>query len=557
MDISRREFLFDSMGAATFAPSFKPRQKSTDYPFKHGVASGDPLSESVIIWTRITPPVKSRHARFSWQVALDPYMQKVVQTGHGYTDSQRDFTVKIDVENLAPGTTYYYLFSAFDYMSDVGRTKTLPTDDNLDHVRMAFTSCANLTRGHFNVYKELAKRADLDVILHLGDYLYEYSDVESSLITGRVHAPLHDTVTLDDYRQRHACYKADSDLQEVHRQHPFILIWDDHEIANNASPFGAENHEQGSQGDWHARMRSGVKAYLEWMPIREAQKQSDGSYKLYRSFRWGNLIDLSMLDTRLAGRDAQTDDEVEVNREQRTLLGQEQESWLYDKLKQAQQDDITWKIMGQQVMMAQLDIANYPLNHDQWDGYPNARKRLFDVVEKEKIDNWVVLTGDIHSSWAMHLHKNPTQDVNKKPLGVELVTPGVTSPGIDNYTSASLAAESVEALLSHLEFVDFYYRGYVLLDITKERMQAQWWNVDTVASYRYQTRCMSAFNVQAGSQRLEATRELSKAKASAPLAPSFIPQLGFLRRWQHYTHPAHSEGMLASKEAESSNAILR
>lgn len=547
MDISRREFLFDSIGAATFAPSFKLRQKNTDSPFKHGVASGDPLSDRVIIWTRITPPKHSLVASFGWQVALDPYMQQIVQQGQGYTDSERDFTVKIDVTHLESNQTYYYAFSALDYSSEVGRTKTLPKDENIERVKMAFTSCANFTSGHFNVYKELAKRTDLDVVLHLGDYLYEYGDVEKSLVTGRVHEPTHDTVSLQDYRLRHACYKADADLQEVHRQHPFILIWDDHEIANNSSPYGAENHHA-HQGDWQQRKQAGVQAYLEWMPIREAEKQADGSHKLYRSFRWGDLLDLSMLDTRLAGRDAQVTDAVEVNRKERTLLGQEQESWLYNSLKQAQKDGVKWKILGQQVMMAQLNIANYPLNHDQWDGYPAARERLFACVEKENIDNWVVLTGDIHSSWAMHLHKDPENINNTKPLGVELVTPGVSSAGITHYPSAKVLATSTEAIMPHLEFVDFYYRGYVLLDITKEQMQAEWWVVDTVESYRYSSSCLKAFKVKANTNRLEATTALSQEKPSAPPAPEFAPQLGFLRRWQQYTQPLQGEGMIAAKE---------
>lgn len=529
MDFSRREFLVNSISASTGA-TFKPQHKNTLYPFKHGVASGDPLTHQFIIWTRITPPIAHTKVPFSWQVALDTGMQHIVQQGTGHTDLGRDFTVKIDVNNLPAGQTYYYRFSAFGYFSDIGRSKTLPNEE-VENVRLAFTSCANLTRGYFNVYKELAKRDDLDVILHLGDYLYEYADIEQSLITGRVHQPTCEAVTLQDYRQRHACYKADRDLQEVHRQHPFILIWDDHEIADNASGFGAKNHSK-KNGNWHARMQAGVQAYLEWMPVREAPKQADGKQVLYRSFRWGKLLDLSMLDTRLAGRDPQTSDPKERQRSTRTLLGQAQENWLYRKLKQAQQDGVTWKLMGQQVMLGQLNIADYPLNHDQWDGYPSARQRLFNQIQQENIDNWVVLTGDIHSSWAMHLHTDPTQDAKQKPLGVELITPAVTSPGIDDYLSALLAAQSTQALLSHVEFVDFYYRGYVLLDITPQRLQAQWWVVDNVTSYSYASHCARAFDISTGSNRLTPAKRLSKHKQGAPLAPDFKPQMSFLRRWQ-------------------------
>jgi len=528
MPLTRREFLLDSAGTTLFASAgSKPAQRS-HYPFRHGIASGDPLADRVILWTRISPRKGAVSMAYRWLVASDSSLTNIVASGYGATDADRDFTVKIDVDGLQQNSTYFYCFEADGQWSDIGRTKTLP-EGSIDHLRIAYTSCSNYAKGLFNVYREIAKRPDLDIVLHLGDYIYEYAELEDCVRTGRINEPLRETRTLDDYRQRHACYKRDKDLQEVHRQHPFMVIWDDHEVANNAWVGGAEHHSDSVDGNWRERLNGAVRAYLEWMPIREPDSANPG---IYRSFRFGDLVDLSMLDTRLAGRDAQATSYEDRDRDDRTLLGYEQESWFYSNLVAAQQQGVCWKLVGQQVMVAQLGTENIPINYDQWDGYPAARKRLFDTIKDNEVDNFVVLTGDIHSSWAMELYDDPFASTEGKPLGVEFVTPAVTSDGIANYARASVAATSVSALLPHLHFVDFYYRGYVLLDITHERMQAEWWVVDNVESHQYSSQCMRAVIVASAGEGLQPANQLSQPKASAPLAPAFDRGLAFLRNWR-------------------------
>lgn len=528
MSLSRREFLIDSASTGLFAPLFGGTGRSSNYPFQHGVASGDPLTDRVILWSRVTSTDSVEVVSCRWMIATDVKLTQVVSQGYFNTDASRDFTVKVDVDGLNPGTTYYYAFEALGQTSDIGRTRTLP-EGSVDHLRIAYTSCSNFAKGQFNVYRELANRADLDAVLHLGDYIYEYGDIEDSVRTGRINEPLHETKTLTDYRLRHACYKRDKDLQEVHRQHPFLVIWDDHEIANNAWPGGAANHDDALEGSWMDRLKAGVRAYLEWMPIREPSGLQKG---IYRSFRFGDLADLSLLDTRLAGRTEQAANMLERDSSDRTLLGFEQEAWLETRLATAQQEGVTWKLTGQQVMVGQLGTNETPFNYDQWDGYPAARTRLFDAVERANVENWVVLTGDIHSSWAMELHRDPFEDSLGKPIGLEFVTPAVTSPGIENKTRADLASASLETLLPHLRFVDFYYRGYVLLDILPERLQVEWWVVDRIDSHRYNKECLQALEVPAGAHRMAPAMSLSAQKAAPEPAPSFSQEFAFLRQWR-------------------------
>ncbi|MAK90961.1 MAG: alkaline phosphatase [Oleibacter sp.] len=559
MTVTRRSFLVGSSRAAAGLaagalaspvlaktlpadPALPGVFRNNAFPFQHGVASGDPLTDRVILWTRITPPAEAElySIPYSWRICADPQLRSVINQGTGYTDNSRDFTVKIDATGLRPGQTYYYVFEALEQMSDVGRTRTLP-EGQVDRLRIAFTSCSNYARGCFNVYAELANRTDLDAVLHLGDYIYEYADIESSLTTGRVNIPAAETITLDDYRQRHALYKTDKDLQQAHRQHAFMVIWDDHEVANNAWPGGADNHTEGQEGRWDDRLRGAVQAYMEWMPIREHDRG------IYRNFRFGDLLDLNLMDTRLAGRDAQADTMEDRNREERTLLGYEQEAWLEEKLTAAQQENVCWKIMGQQVMVGQLGTNQRPFNYDQWDGYPAARQRLFDSVRRAEVENFVVLTGDIHSSWAMTLHEDPFADDPGAALGVELVTPAVTSPGIENQTQASLAATSLESLLPHLNFVDFYYRGYVLLDISHERMQAEWWVVDNILSHRYVSECLRALVIPAGESALQAATAISQPRQAAVAAPDFPRSLAWMRHWRRDAQVSLLDGMLADR----------
>ncbi|MCG8668980.1 MAG: alkaline phosphatase D family protein [Pseudomonadales bacterium] len=495
MSVSRRSFLKGAAGTAGVAslPVLPGCVASAaDNPFLHGVASGDPLIDRVILWTRITPynaageqasPEEYPAAvNFRWLVAEDPELTSIVLEGEGETTRERDFTVKIDAAGLQPGATYYYRFESQGWASDTGRTKTLPVG-HIDRLRIAMTSCSNWEYGYFNVYGAIAKREDLDVVLHLGDYIYEYGNGSyGSDKNERLHEPAHEIVTLSDYRTRHAQYKTDENLQEAHRQNPFITIWDDHESTNDSYSEGAENHTEGEEGNWFDRRSAAIQAYFEWMPIREQGVDGYGDQLIYRDFRFGDLIDLIMLDTRLFARTepGAIGDLGTLLDPHHTLLGDQQESWLFDKLQTSQNDGTKWRVVGQQVMMAQLAAGGIGFNMDQWDGYPLSRERVFDFIQDNEINNFVVLTGDIHSSWANDLAPEPfntakyDRETGEGAIGVEFVTPGVSSPGIEDFNLAFAASFALKNSLPHMQMVDFFHRGFVLLDINHYRIQAEW-----------------------------------------------------------------------------------
>ncbi|MBL8550387.1 MAG: alkaline phosphatase D family protein [Hyphomonadaceae bacterium] len=270
--------------------------------FRHGVASGDPQSDRVVIWTRVTPE-REGTVPVRWIVARNRHLTNVVQTGVFETDARRDYTVKVDVAGLRPGAAYFYGFSAGDQESPTGQTKALPTG-RLEKLSVAVASCASFSHGFFNAYEAIAREKDLDLVIHLGDYIYEYGlegfGGDRAVALGRLPQPEVECLSLNDYRQRHAQYKAEPELQAAHARCPWICAWDDHEIANNDWSGGAQNHNQG-EGDWTARKRAALQAYFEWMPIRDPA-QGGAWESLRRSFQFGDLATLLMLETRLSAR---------------------------------------------------------------------------------------------------------------------------------------------------------------------------------------------------------------------------------------------------------------
>ena len=306
--VSRRAFFKTSgaaLGALPLVRSIDSLAQVTNPVFRHGVASGDPLADRVILWTRVTPNGTATAQKVSWQVARDPKFTQRRRHAARSRPARRVTSPSSSMSRgLEPATTYYYRFQSGGEQSPIGRTKTLPRE-NVARVRLGVVSCSNLPQGYFNAYACLANRLDLDAILHLGDYLYEYANAQYGDGTkyGRAPVPDKEMVLLEDYRQRHAQYKADPDSQEIHRQHPFIVTWDDHEFTNNTWMNGAENHDHDGQdeGDWNARRQAAMQAYFEWMPIREDAPTLQG--RIYRAFRFGNLATLFMLDTRMIGRD--------------------------------------------------------------------------------------------------------------------------------------------------------------------------------------------------------------------------------------------------------------
>jgi len=401
-------------------------------------------------------------------------------------------------------------------------------------------SCSNLPYGLFNVYALIAQRADLDAVLHLGDYIYEHGNGSygDGTALGRVPTPDKEIVTLTDYRQRHAQYKMDADLQEAHRQHPFICVWDDHELANDAWKDGAQNHNpELGEGDFALRKQAAIRAYFEWMPIREFAARAD--VRIYRQFRFGDLADLMMLDTRLHGRSQQSpvkplgstwtypaNDPV-VNDPRRTLLGFDQEAWLAGQLSASQARGATWRLLGQQVMMAPLsrDHGQTLSSVDQWGGYRASRDRLYDTIRGRQVDNVVVMTGDIHSSWANELTWDPWDPARYNPqtgkgvIGVEFVTPAVSSPGAADPLEAAQRAATYRVLSPHMKYVELHERGYVLLDIDAERVQGEFWHVATVASVSLEQVMANALVNVAGDNRLQPVGSVTGARVAADPAP--------------------------------------
>lgn len=530
MTLSRRRFLHASVGAATLVAcrGTLPFGSPEAAPFAHGVASGDPRPDRVILWTRVTPEPgrELEPVGVTWRLARDPELRDVAARGALDATPARDHTVKIDPVGLESGTTYWYQFEARGRRSSIGRTRTLPVG-RVERVRLGFCSCANLPQGFFNAYGALARRADLDLVLHLGDYLYEYGNGEYGDGTelGRVPEPIHELVSLVDYRTRHAQYKRDPDLQELHRQHPVAVVWDDHESANNSWSGGAENHDPG-EGDWGARKRAAIRAYLEWMPVRELPGEISEvrQGRIYRGFRFGDLADVWMLDTRLAGRDVQLPRDMDSpwDDPQRSLLGAAQEAWLLDQLSQSSKDGVGWRILGQQVLFSPLALPGRTPNPDAWDGYPAARARILDHLENAGIDDVVVLTGDIHSSWAFDVARAPFDPAAYDPatgrgaLAVEFVAPAISSSPLGSFPRAVEAYRDAQKTHPHLRWHDMDRRGYGLLDLERGRAQAEWWFVETVTERRTDERFARAFRTRAGRAHLEPVVLASRPRSGGP-----------------------------------------
>ena len=511
MRYSRRQFIGGALGSAVAWPALvNAARQAADPPrvFRHGVASGDPLTDRVMLWTRVTPRVVSVSdaVPVRWVVADDERLEKVVVTGTAYTSSARDYTVKVDAGDLRPGRTYYYAFDVMGERSAIGRTKTLP-QDGVSRLRLASISCSNYPAGYFNVYRCVAARQDLDAVLHLGDYIYEfangvYGDGSGS---GRVPMPAGEASTLADYRMRYATYRSDVDLQAAHAAHAFIAVWDDHEVINDWWRGGAAGHKA-EKGDWATRLAQGLQAYREWMPVRET---GGGTFHLYRSFRFGGLADLLMLDTRsfrdrqVPGRDA-----AALADPSRTLMGAEQEQWLFSGLERSQREGTRWRLIGQQTMFSPLTPPGVPpQNTDVWDGYPVARAHVFDLLEKSRLSNVAILTGDIHSSWAFDVPRSPLKtykgSTGEGSLAVELVAPAISSPPLFATASSRESTALLQLVAPHLKFVEGEHRGYVLLDITKDRLQSEWYHVPAVDVRSPDESRAAAFVCEAGSSRLQ------------------------------------------------------
>lgn len=447
------------------------------YPFYHGVASGDAMSDKVIIWTRVTPDSGVYNYSVDWEMATDSLFSSVVNSGSVATDSTIDYTVKVDVTGLDADNWYYYRFKTGGNTSIVGRTHTMPSGQK-DKLRFAVASCSNLNGGQFyHAYNHMSQQS-VDAVLHLGDYFYEGNGGASG--TGIDILPDHETIVLSDYRERYATYRLDSNLRKVHQLWPWYTVWDDHESANDSWFGGAENHDA-TEGDWFVRKAMAQQAYFEWLPLRNNPTPND--YHIYRSFSLGSLGELIMLDTRLEGRSEQVaPTSSAIDDPNRTILGATQKQWFKNELSQASGK---WKIVGQQVMFAPLEIFGGAIaNADQWDGYRADRGEIISHVMDNSIENVVVLTGDIHTSWANDV---PIPGASYDPQTgdgsafVEFVVSGITSSGASIPSVPSL----IQTLNPHMKYINLENRGYLLLTITEDKVDSKWMHIDGVDQPTY------------------------------------------------------------------------
>lgn len=493
---------------------------ATPGPFGHGVASGDPTPEAVVLWTRVSDPA-AEPIPVDWVIARDERMRDVVASGTASAEVEHDGTVHVDVDGLAPATTYWYGFRARDQDSPIGRTRTLPADTH--HLRFAMVSCAKFNAGFFNAYTRIAERDDLDFLLHLGDYIYEASNTPPASQTpgaaiGRPFDPLHECVTLEDYRTRYDQYRRDPDVQRLHAAHPVIATLDDHEFADGAWRDGAAEHKP-EYGPWSDRKANAFRAREEWLPIRRPDPADPE--RVWRNVRVGDLAEIFLIDTR-----TRRDEPVEgppMNDPARTALGADQRDWLLGALDAS---SATWRLLANPSVMGQTWNPALPAelrpalkkvkliagdeqgpDWDQWDGYPAERDALLTHVQDHGIDNLVVLSGDVHVSIASELHRNPFDEVDA-PVAVEIVTPSLTSQNLDEKmgwarrTDSVALEEKIVEFLPHWRWCDLDSHGYVVIDVTAARLRAEWWHLDTVLERSPNEGLGSAWTVEPGSRRL-------------------------------------------------------
>jgi len=553
--LTRRAAL--TTGIAAGAASCAGAPKMTPYTavseaasgaFAHGVASGDPGPTSVVIWSRISHPEEAIRLSdnklsmvLNWECAADEGFSNIVRDGKVWARSANDHTMKIVVDGLQPGTTYYYRFRAGETYSPIGRTRTLPAG-TVDRARFAVVSCSNYPFGYFNVYDLIAREGDFDAVLHLGDYFYEYGREgyggEAGAALGREHSPSHETLTLDDYRQRHAQYKSDPSAQAMHARHPVIPIWDDHETANDSWKTGAENHDPETEGDWNARRRAALQAYYEWMPVREPEPAPEA---FFRSFSFGDLLTIAAIETRLMARTkpfeynevvptlkspadvARFRDEILWD-DTREMMGGAQRAFIADALRASSDAGQPWRLIANQVIMAEViapDLSEHvteenivaleqqwdqarafvefsklglPTNLDAWDGYPAARQKFYDLAKDNGGDGMIVVTGDTHTWWA-----NDLVDKDGGAVGVELGVSSVTSPS--PYRPEFLGGKGADyALLTNrdndaVRYLSGASHGFIDLTVERDGARAVFRAVDTIESQSYNAFDEAAFDI--------------------------------------------------------------
>jgi alkaline phosphatase D len=506
--ISRRQLLSAGgvlcTAAATggFLSGCSPGGRRAIDPFTLGVASGDPLPDGVALWTRLAPDplngggMPPKDVDVQWQIARDENFRHIVGRGTAIAGAHTAHSVHVDVGGLGPARWYWYRFKAGSYISPTGRTKTAHAGDSSPRrFRFAFVSCQNWQHGYYTAYGSLAEE-DIDVVLHLGDYIYESGMIPNA---PRVHEG-GEPLTLEQYRNRHALYKTDLALQRAHASFPFIMTFDDHETENNYAALVPEKDSEtpGPQA-FRRRRAAAYRAYWEHLPLRASTRPTGAHMPLYRRFSLGDLVEISVLDT----RQYRSDQSCLVPHPPRcvvptqramTMTGPAQERWLLDGLDRSR---ARWNVVAQQTMLAPFDLsvgAERSFNTDQWDGYPSARARLLGFLLHRRPKNPVVLSGDLHSTWIADL-KADARDPNSESIGTEFV-----STSISSLSPADFNAEVAAALPEnpHVGFFDGEFRGYTRCDVTPSGWRTDVKAVPTVMSPEASPFRLASFEIREG-----------------------------------------------------------
>ncbi len=508
-------------------------------PFYHGVASGDPLSDKVVIWTRVTPE-NMLPISVDWQVAGSDDFSNIVRSGNISTDSNTNYTVKIDVDGLSPGTTYYYRFMAQGKTSVVGRTQTTPVGD-LDQIKIGVVTGSNYQWGIFNNYANLAKRSDLAAFIHTGDYFYEYESGEYAHpdLKKRDHYPNKELVALDDYRKRYSQYRLTMPLQALHQNLPILAQWDDHEFANDAWRDGAENHDPAIQGSWETRRNAALQAYYEWMPVREPVGDLT---ERYQKVSYGDLLDLFVVETRMQ-RDEQlcakggtcTIDPSLLYSSDRTMLGATQKNWLLAGITSS---TAKWKLLSTSVMMGQLFTTDNYGNMDSWDGYPVERDTIYGYIKNAGINNFGSISGDYHTAFVSHLvpmgsggatYQNYLQ-TGEGAIGFEFTAPSITTANFNEQETFALPDSNggeatiihplamrlqerspyalglenyIKQNLKHIKYANVDQHGYAVIEVRKDKITGKFYYSDTILQKSVNEALAAIWSIPAGTTRIQ------------------------------------------------------
>ncbi len=479
------------------------------YPFSLGVASGEPLPNGIVLWTRLAPdPLNGggmpvQNVPVQWLVSDDENMRRIIRSGTEIATPQLGHSVHVEVEGLRPAQWYWYQFRVGSEVSLIGRTRTAPGFGyRTDQFRFAFASCQNWQNGYYTAYKYMAQE-DLDLVVHLGDYIYEGAPTPSAV---RQHDGSGEPITVEGYRNRYALYKSDPNLQAAHAAFPWITTWDDHEVDNNYASDVPQDPALQSREAFLARRAAAYQVYYEHLPLRRYSFPTGTDMQLYRRLTFGNLAEFNVLDTRQYRSDQACGDGTRINctealESSRTITGQKQEQWLFQGLAKSQ---ARWNILAQQVFMAQRDFepgAEARLSMDAWDGYVGSRDRLFQFLQQSQPANPVVLTGDVHTNWVADL-KADFNNPSSKTIGTEFVGTSISSGGDGSDTNPN-----TEAILTENPHIKFFnnQRGYVRCELTPQRWQSDYRTVAAVTTLDAPITTRASFvveNGRPGAQRL-------------------------------------------------------